>query len=345
MRRGPTGFTLIEMLVVIGIISILAGLLLPAVQSAREAANRLRCASQLRQLALAMHGYHDVNGSLPLGNTVAFYKDVGNVQDGPSVFIALLGQIEQQALYNAVNFNKNIYTIANQTVHVSGPGLLWCPSDPQIAALANPDAYFPNFLDFPNGTFRVRDSSYSANAGTWLHVTHDLKKLPGLTAQDNGIATTNRVFTLSSVTDGLSQTFLLGEHVRFLERENSYLARALFWWFDGYVGDTMFATTYPINHRFGTPIDLGNGSTGYVQVTTSAASRHPGGANFAFCDGSVHFLKDTINSWPLDPARGMPVGLYGGLGSIYLMAPGTNFGVYQALSTRNGGEVVSADSF
>ena len=83
-------------------------------------------------------------------------------------------------------------------------------------------------------------------------------------------------------------------------------------------------------------------SNAYVEA---ASSFHPGGANFAFADGSVKFLKDTIDTWPFDQGTGLPIGVTGDPGTPYTLAPGRRFGVYQALSTRNGGEVISADAY
>jgi len=79
----------------------------------------------------------------------------------------------------------------------------------------------------------------------------------------------------------------------------------------------------------------------YVEA---ASSFHPGGANFAFCDGSVKFLKDSINTWPFNPATGYPTGVTD-INGVQTLAAGTRYGVYQALSTRAGGEVISADAY
>src|SRR5262249_11702484 len=103
------GFTLIELLVVIAIIAVLIALLLPAVQTAREAARRMQCVNNLKQLALAAHNYHDSNGSFQMGTP--FYRFDGwvGISDGQSVFVSMLPYVEQQPIYNAVNFPANIY--------------------------------------------------------------------------------------------------------------------------------------------------------------------------------------------------------------------------------------------
>src|SRR3954469_20008362 len=109
MRSRPrSAFTLIELLVVIAIIAVLIGLLLPAVQSAREAAQRAQCVNNLKQLALAAHNYESTYGAFSMGTPFYKFGDIG-VNDGHSLFVALLGQLEQQSLFNAVNFSRNIY--------------------------------------------------------------------------------------------------------------------------------------------------------------------------------------------------------------------------------------------
>jgi len=327
----PRGFSLIELLVAIGIIGVLVSLVLPAVQSAREAARRAQCVNNLKQLALAAHNYHDRLGTLPMGTPQYRYPDVGN-HIGHSLFVALLQDMEQGSLYNAVNFDKNIYTYANQTVHESGFATLWCPSDPHVRHVALNDR---PYQDIPAGQFRIAYSSYAACAGTWYHLTDDPIRSAQLARQDNGLAFVNSSVRLADVGDGTSQTFLFGEraHGRLAGR-----ARLInHWWFDGYHGDTLFWTLYPINPA--SSLAAGSHDTG--PFLAAAGSFHPGGANFAYADGSVRFLANTLDSWPIDPATALPVGVTGDPETPYTVAPGTRVGIYQALSTRRGGEILA----
>src|SRR5205823_9573426 len=111
------------------------------------------------------------------------------------------------------------------------------------------------------------------------------------------------------------------------------------WWADRAIGDTLFSTLYPINpHR-----KIQDGSLPFTDAlywTSSASSLHPGGANFAMLDGSVRFIKDSIDCWSIDPATNLPFGLsQGGDPVLYSWGRDLHFGVYQKLATRNGGEV------
>src|SRR5262249_12825351 len=125
--RHRGGFTLIELLVVIAVIGILIGLLLPAVHTAREAARRAQCTSNLKQIALAVHHYAEANGTLPMGGLSQ--RDARSPQTldiSSGLFVALLPQLEQQAAFHAVNFDVRIWNKENTTICATGLSILWC---------------------------------------------------------------------------------------------------------------------------------------------------------------------------------------------------------------------------
>jgi prepilin-type N-terminal cleavage/methylation domain-containing protein/prepilin-type processing-associated H-X9-DG protein len=351
------GFTLIEILVVIAIIGILIALLLPAVQAAREAARSVQCKNNLKQLALAAHNYESANGCFPMGAPVkvatysAGWIQAGDYDSGHSLFVAMLPQLEQAALYNAVNFAVNIELPENMTIHRSQVNALLCPSDSAAWQIDTPTMW----MTYPG--LQVAHGSYSGCTGTWSHWTWNPSSKPSLAtlvAQDNGIFFVNSRTRIADVTDGLSSTILLGERMLY-ER---YRAETNCW-FSGWLGDSLFDTLTPMNPQRLTaiaslPAPDPNGWPGVEDnaLWNSASSLHSGGANFAMADGSVRFLKETIQSWPVD-SFGNPTGVQDGGGAmhpfdgtaLYTLKPGTRLGVYQALSTRRGGEVISSDSY
>jgi prepilin-type N-terminal cleavage/methylation domain-containing protein/prepilin-type processing-associated H-X9-DG protein len=345
-KRIPSpGFTLIELLVVIAIIAVLISLLLPAVQSAREAARRAQCTNNLKQLALAAMNYHDQVGTFPIG--VPMKPDTGpgsTVAPEQSTFVSMLSQFEQSALYNAMNFSRSIYSLPNSTVFATGLNTLWCPSDGQIIGKRT---------DFGGGLI-VAYTSYRGCTGTWNPY---LFKYCGWTNPVIYPATMqscpyyqpielcfNGVYhyvpsSIAQLTDGTSNTLLYGEEANGLFTPSDSLC--FNWWGDAVSGDTLFSTLYPINSFRKVPQVSEEYNDAWVD---SASSFHPGGANFAYADGSVHFIKDSINTWQFNPTTGFPNGVTDTNG-VFTLAAGTQRGVYQALSTKSGQEVISADAY
>jgi prepilin-type N-terminal cleavage/methylation domain-containing protein/prepilin-type processing-associated H-X9-DG protein len=354
-RSPARGFTLIELLVVISIIAVLIALLLPAVQAAREAARRAQCSNNLKQLGLAAHNYVDSNGTFPMGYPLYVFplRDPTEYSNNHSPFVALLPQMDQQPLFNAVNFPANIGDEANATIQATALNTLWCPSDPRVSQTDTMEGW-------GNGSppMTVTHSSYAGCSGFWFHATEQINTTPSLAtlvAQDNGVFRVNSVSTMAAIGDGTSNTFLFGE--RALSTLNTANALHWHWWWNGYYGETLFWTMSPLNpagkirdNQSADPDPSPHSSFLQDAYICSASSRHPGGANFAMADGSARFIKDSINSWAIDPVTGIPRGLTDGNGqfdgtTLYTLAPGTQPGVYQALSSRNGSEVTSADSY
>jgi prepilin-type processing-associated H-X9-DG protein len=146
---------------------------------------------------------------------------------------------------------------------------------------------------------------------------------------------------IADITDGTSNTILHGERAWGL-LPASVSPGDYMWWPSGTLSDSLCSEMWPINPQK----TIGNaaGQAGFNAFITAFSSFHPGGANFGFCDGSVKFLKETIDSWKVDNTTGLPIGVTQP-GFTYVLAPNTFLGTYQKLGSRNGGEVVSADAY
>jgi prepilin-type processing-associated H-X9-DG protein len=358
---------------VIAIIAVLIALLLPAVQSAREAARRAQCTNNLKQLALAANNYESSNLCFPGGSysgTLFNPPHWSSYPENFSVFVRTLGYFDQSPMYNAVNFNLSSASPENLTIAGVRVNSLICPSDTQNDSIALPATQsssgvtpgwsFNQIYPLPPGNWTQAFSSYAANAGTWTFgFSNQMSPTP--LQFYTGVIYNESSVRISAITDGTSNTFLFGEHSKghlFLLDPGYAISDNC--WNSGRWYDTLFSTLYPMN------LGLGNSSvslTGKVNASywfpATAGSFHPGGANFAFCDGSVRFIKNSISSWAFtgnadsygDALPGNtayitvpPSAPYTKTG-YYLQNNGAQLGVYQMLSTRAGGEVISSDAY
>ena len=319
MRNRRFGFTLIELLVVIAIIAVLIALLLPAVQSAREAARRAQCTNNLKQIGLAMHNYHDQQGCLPYGARGCCWG---------TWLVAVLPYIEQQPLFNAYNaFGNSTYSSngldpnsvlwygggANLTVTTTRVNAFYCPSDPNNTSLAGGSGW------------PVTSQNYVVNFGNTItnQVPYLLNgvTIPFLGApfSDMGAPASDLVFRVEAsnvqssvnfagIPDGLSGTMFTSE---VLVGTGGDL-RGFSWWgyaapFTGLNGpntsspDVMESASYcgsvPPNPPC-VPATAGLSSGGVytgLGMINNPRSKHPGGVNTGMADGSVRFIKNSVN--------------------------------------------------
>jgi prepilin-type N-terminal cleavage/methylation domain-containing protein/prepilin-type processing-associated H-X9-DG protein len=380
--RRRSGFTLIELLVVIAIIAVLIALLLPAVQAAREAARRAQCTNNLKQLGLAAANYESTNSCFPGGSysgttfnppCITAASPCTTYPESFSVFARMLPFFEQSTMYNAANFSLNAGDPSNLTIGGVQVSSLVCPSDLQntsmiLSASQSQNTTAPgwswyNIYPLPPGIWTQAYSSYGGNAGTFTFGFSNLMS-PTLLSQYNGTIYNDSSVKIAGITDGTSNTFAFAER----SKGHLYITDPLYClsdsqWNVGRWFDTLFSTMYPLNTGFGT--NPGIPFSGYTYYgSANAGSYHPGGANFGFCDGSVKFLKNSISSWTFNTANQDSYGDYWPDNTTfmtvsatapyiksghYLQNSGTTgnaqLGVYQQLSTRAGGEVISSDSY
>ncbi|MFO0891438.1 MAG: DUF1559 domain-containing protein [Isosphaeraceae bacterium] len=269
-RTIRRAFTLIELLVVIAIIAVLIALLLPAVQSAREAARRSQCVNNLMQLGIALQSYESAHEVLPPG---VVDSSKGPILDKPTGYgfgwmTQILPYYEMRNVYNHFNFKVGLYEPDNGTTRTHLIQGFLCPSD------GNP-ARDPN---------RIALTSYAG-------VHHDVEA--PIAADNHGVLFLNSAVRYEDVTDGTSQTLFAGEKLkdttelgwasgtRASLRNSGLLPNA--------AGQGRAVAPNPGALKAAGPADLGPDYVG------GFSSRHPGGTNFTFGDGSVRFIKSTVS--------------------------------------------------
>jgi prepilin-type N-terminal cleavage/methylation domain-containing protein/prepilin-type processing-associated H-X9-DG protein len=278
-RRSCAAFTLIELLVVIAIIAVLIGLLLPAVQKVREAASRMSCRNNLKQIGLACHMYHDACGSFPPGGVFT-----SSVKHGWALF--LLPYIEQDALAKLYHWDVLFNDPVNQPVVATPLKIVQCPSSPETARWVTAKESPPTW-----------DYGGKGACGDYAGVRQiDLRLVDlGLIdrpANNLGVMPLNDRTRFADITDGTSNTILITEDA----------GRPKAWRSGGPVEGV-----YSLNAAWATTqLIEGAGSTadGSIKPGPCAInctndrevySFHPGGANAVFADGSVHFLKASMS--------------------------------------------------
>jgi prepilin-type N-terminal cleavage/methylation domain-containing protein/prepilin-type processing-associated H-X9-DG protein len=337
------GFTLIELLVVIAIIAVLIALLLPAVQAAREAARRSSCVNNLKQIGIALHNYHTALDAFPMGGSKNL-QQVGKYapDHGLSAHSQLLGYLGETALYNATNFcwgqaTGQIAGPIQSTVYNSVVKYFLCPSD-AYAGVTNLNSYYDSC-----GTSTLQSSDQTTPGSSGLFTiwrSYSVKDCSdgtsntvafseGVVGDGSNPVVYNRTATITQLNSIPAQSEILDASSNWPVVQGGPAACNTAWnnrsaqlasgrgnfWVHGTMNQTIFNTVITPNSQQYPWAACSDGAIGSAEFV-KASSYHSGGVNTLMADGSVRFVKDSINQ-----------------------------ATWWALGTRSNGEVVSADSY
>ncbi|MBM4096596.1 MAG: DUF1559 domain-containing protein [Planctomycetes bacterium] len=294
--RRRDAFTLIELLVVIAIIAVLIGLLVPAVQKVREAANRMQCANNLKQIGLACQSHHDSKGTFPPGGITEGYCCA--TQSKTNWAIEILPFIEMDSIYKRYDQNSFNEAAANQFVREQPIKTYTCPSDASAGGniLTRPASGPGSGLNYMPGSYRAVSgrANITAPLGWWdngeglaLPATykgamHTVWAAQGLIPE-----------RMSNIIDGTSNTLLVGEY-----QTKNTTNRRTFWAYayTSYASSSVHPASHTYLNDFARCVAI-SAQQGLDNRPCRRAfgSFHSGGSNWAVCDGSVRFIPDTVD--------------------------------------------------
>ncbi len=306
---GRRGFTLIEVLVAIGIIALAVGLLLPAVQQAREAASRTQCINNLKQIGLALQLYHDRTGSFPPGYLDDAPWPTPNIGPGWAWGAFLLNDLEETAVFRQIDFTKNVGdpSPAIAAARATFLKVFACPSDREVGTYT--------LTDGGSNSWLLAQASYVACNGNdgADDKSNPVDPMTGQILPHTGaFVRSTQGYRIADFRDGLSNTFFVGERVTSL---------APCAWAGSPTGAQVPFFRAPGNFGDAEALVLGHCGTAApnnpaVTDADAMASAHPAGVNFLFGDGSVHLISNSVD-----------------------------LTAYQSLATRAGGETVSGEAY